>query len=95
MEYLPLLDKDPEYDDDTVNVNCVLSWKLRQNALGRYDLQVERGGGWFFDSTQWTGRAGAPRRVLDALLANTGVTASMREMEASEAFNLWRASRSR
>jgi hypothetical protein len=64
MEYLPLLDKDPEYDDDTGNVNCVLSWKLRQNALGQYYLQVERGGGLVL---RLNAVDGAHRTILDWL----------------------------
>ena len=69
MEYVP--DAEPEYSDDSVNVNCVLSWRLRRDAPGEGEMLVDFRNGWTFDSGQWTGRSGARGMVLEALLANT------------------------
>lgn len=67
MEYVP--DTEPDYTDDTVNVNCVLSWR-RRDALGEGDVLVDFRNGWIFDSGRWTGRAGAREKVLAALRRN-------------------------
>jgi len=63
-------DGEPEYTDETVNVNCVLSWQLRQDAPGEGDVLVDFENGWIFDSGRWIGRAGAREKVLAALRRN-------------------------
>jgi hypothetical protein len=67
LVYVP--DADTEFTDDTVNVNCVLSWRQSGNGLG---VQVDFRNGWSLDSSQWTGGAAARARelVLAALRAN-------------------------
>lgn len=68
MEYVP--DAEPEYTDETVNVDCVLSWRQRWDAPGQGDVLVDFENGWIFDSGRWTGRAGAREKVLAALRRN-------------------------
>ena len=68
QEYVP--DGEPEYTDDTVNVNCVLSWRLRRHASNESDLLVDFRNGWIFESGRWTGRASAREDILSALQAN-------------------------
>jgi hypothetical protein len=68
LKYVP--DGEPEYTDETVNVNCVLRWRLRRNAPNESDLLVDFGNGWIFESGRWTGRADVRQKVLSALRAN-------------------------
>jgi hypothetical protein len=68
MEYVP--DWEPVYNDDTVNVNCVLSWRLGRDPLGSSNVLVDFRNGWMFDSERWTGHAGGYEKVLMALRSN-------------------------
>jgi hypothetical protein len=68
VTYVP--DAEPEFTDDTVNVNCVLSWRLRPDASIEGDVQVDFRNGWIFESGRWTGRVDAKQQVLSALRAN-------------------------
>ena len=57
--------------DDAVNVNCVASWRAREDAAGSLEsLSVDLHNGWQFDSRRWNGRADAAARILGALKRN-------------------------
>lgn len=55
----------PDYPDDYVNVNCVLAFRHRDDAV-LIDFQ----NGWVFDSRRWAGRAGAREAIVAALRWN-------------------------
>jgi hypothetical protein len=59
----------PEYSEDHVNVNCVLSWR-RTDGVGGDHLFIDFQNGWVADSRAWTERIGAYESALAALKQN-------------------------
>ena len=59
----------PDYSEDYVNVNCVLSWRRVDEADGSR-LSIDFQNGWIADSRGWTGRTGSRERALAALKQN-------------------------
>ena len=60
----------PEYSEDHVNVNCVLSWR-RSDGADDDNVSIDFQNGWVFNSNAWSGRADVRERVLAALNRNS------------------------
>ena len=59
----------PEYSEDHVNVNCVLSWRRAETADGD-SVFVDFQNGWVFSSDAWREAGDVRTRVLSALKRN-------------------------
>jgi hypothetical protein len=63
------------YSDESINVNCVLSWRLREDASS-LRLRIDFHNSFFFDSERWHPRLDLLKEAIRRLKTSTDPVAN-------------------